>query len=224
MAKAALTTKRALIDKANSTIVLVTGIAAFVFVFSLVSSKTLVSQATYQNRVIGAKRDARDRLKDDITAGKQLSDSFTTFNSSPQNVLGGSSTGTGAKDGDNAAIVLDALPSSYDFPALVTSLEKIIGNSGAKIGNISGTDDEVAQSTNTSSTSPTPVAMPFQLSVTGNYQKIQKLIDEFEHSIRPFNIQTLQISGDQKDLTLSLTAQTYYQPAKSLNIRREVVK
>jgi hypothetical protein len=66
--------------------------------------------------------------------------------------------------------------------------------------------------------------MPFQLAVTGKYSQIQQLISEFEHSIRPFQIQTLSLSGDQDNLTLTMTAQTFYQPAKTLNFKTEVVK
>lgn len=222
---AGITSKRALIDKTNSTVVLVTSIAAFVTVFSLVATKTLVSQAAYQNRVLKAKHVAVNQLKSDITASGQLKTSYEAFIGTGQNVLGGSPTGTGAQDGNNAQIILDALPSAYDFPALATSLEKIItSTNGLTITSITGTDDEVNQSANSSSTSPQPVPMPFQVSVTGNYQAIQSLINQFEHSIRPFQIQTFDLSGDQNNLTLNLTAQTFYQPAKSLNISTKVVK
>lgn len=221
---ASILTKRALIDKANSTIVIVTSVAAFVLVFSLVATKTLVSQAGYQNRVISAKRTAVKQLKADITASEDLKASYKAFTGTTQNVLNGDPNGTGPQDGNNAKIVLDALPSSYDFPALTTSLEKLLTNSNVKIANITGTDDEVAQGPNSSSTSPQPVAMPFQISVNGDYGAIQKLIDQFEHSIRPFQIQSMQISGSQNDLVLNLTAQTFYQPAKSLNISTKVIK
>jgi hypothetical protein len=224
MADKSITTKRALIDKANSSLVIVAGVAAFLTVFCLVASKTLISQAAYQNRVLKAKHTAVAQLRSDITAGNQLQSSYKAFTSTTQNAIGGDPTGSGEKDGDNAKIILDALPSTYDFPALATSIEKLIGDAGVQINSITGTDDEAAQSANTSSASPQPVPMPFQLTVDGNYQAVQTLIGEFEHSIRPFQIQTLTIAGDQSDLTLTLTAQTFYQPAKSLNISTKVVK
>lgn len=225
MAVKGITGKRALIDKANSTVVVITSVAAFITVFSLVATKTLVGQAAYQNRVLKAKHTAVTQLKSDITASDELKNSYQAFVSTGQNAIGGNPDGTGAQDGNNAKIILDALPSSYDFPALATSLEKIItGTNGLTITSITGTDDEVNQSTNQSSGTPQPVPMPFQVSVTGNYQAIQGLIGVFEHSIRPFQIQTMDLSGDQNNLSLTLTAQTYYQPAKSLNITTKVVK
>ncbi|HSD56394.1 MAG TPA: hypothetical protein VLA92_04555, partial [Candidatus Saccharimonadales bacterium] len=58
--------KRALISKANSSMVVATSIAAFVFVFCGIASKTLISQASYQNRVIAAKKKALSTLKSDL--------------------------------------------------------------------------------------------------------------------------------------------------------------
>lgn len=224
MAKAHTYTKRVLIDKTNSSIVAITAIAAFVVVFALVASKTLISQAAYQNRVISAKKTAVSQLKTDIQATDSLAAAYKAFVGTSQNVLGGNPKGNGGQDGDNAKIALDALPSKYDFPALATSLEKLLTSQNVQIQSITGTDEEVTQSSDQSSPTPKPIAMPFQISVTGNYQSIQNLIDAFGRSIRPFQIQTMQLSGDQKNMTLTLTAQTFYQPEKVLNITTEVVK
>lgn len=216
--------KRLMIDQANAKIVAYVSIAAFIVVFSLVATKTLISQASYQNRVIGKKRAAVTQLKSDIAATSQLKTAYDAFTGTSQNVLGGNSDGGGPKDGDNAKIVLDALPSSYDFPGLTTSLEALLNGQGVTISSISGTDDEVAQSTNQSSVSPQPVPIPFSISVQGDYAGIQNVINAFQNSIRPIEVQTLNLTGNQNKLTLTVTAQTYYQPAKSLNINKVVVK
>lgn len=219
------TTKRALIDRSNSSLVVIAGVAAFVTIFCLVASKALISQAAYQNRVLKAKHVAVTQLRSDITAANQLETSYQAFTTTTQNVIGGDPQGTGAKDGNNAKIILDALPSTYDFPALANSLESLIQNAnGLKITSISGTDDEANQAANTSSSAPTPVPMPFQIAASGSYQSVQSLVSELEHSIRPFQIQKIAISGDQSNLTLTVSAQTYYQPAKSLKIGTKVVK
>lgn len=224
MAKRQLNTKRLLIDKTNSTIVAMTAIAAFIVVFTLIASKTLVGQAAYQNRVISAKKTALSQLKSNLQATDSLVAAYKAFVNTPQNVLGGNPTGTGGQDGDNAKIVLDALPSKYDFPALATSLEKLLTSQNVQIQSITGTDDEVAQSGDQSSANPKPIAMPFQLAVQGNYQAIQNLIGIFGASIRPFQIQSMQLSGDQNNMTLTITAQTYYQPEKAFSITKETVQ
>ena len=216
--------KRVLIDKANTAVVIVVSVAAFLAVFSLVATKTLINQAAYQNRVISGKRVAVNQLKSDLSAVQQLKKSYDAFNSTTQNAIGGNPNGTGQQDGNNSKIVLDALPSAYDFPALTTSLESLLSTQNVKINTISGTDDEVAQSTNQSSATPSPIAIPFQLSVTSNYDSIKNVVSTFERSIRPIQLTTLDLSGDQKNLNLSINAETYYQPAKALTINTKVVQ
>jgi hypothetical protein len=225
MGNKGITSKRALIERANSSLVIIAGLAAFLTVFSLVASKTLFSQLTYQNRVLKEKHATVARLRSNLTAAQQLESSYQAFVTTSTNVIEGDSKGSGERDGNNAKIILDALPSNYDFPAMTTSLEKLItGVNGLKITSITGTDDEVAQSATKSSNAPQATPMPFTIVVDGNYQAIQELIGRFEHSIRPFQIQSMTLGGKQSDLTLTLVAQTFYQPAKSLNITTKVVK
>jgi hypothetical protein len=224
MAKLALSTKRIQIDKANLTIVVVTSIAAFVTVFCLVGSKALLDQRAYQSKVISKKEIAKKQLTENIQAVDSLVNSYKAFTSGPLNLIGGLTTGTGDRDGDNAKIVLDALPSKYDFPALASSLEKMVQDNGTQIVNIQGTDDELNQEGNRASVTPQPVEMPFEVSVRGNYSAIQNLISVFEKSIRPFPIQSISISGKDSQISLDIKAKTYYQPEKSLNIKSETVK
>jgi hypothetical protein len=219
-----LSAKRLMIDKANARVVTYVGVAAFIFVFSLVATKTLVGQAAYQNKVIKVKRTAVTQLRADVAATSQLKAAYQAFNSTPQNVLGGNPTGIGPQDGKNSKIVLDALPSSYDFPGLTTSLESLLGGQKVKISSITGTDDEIAQSSNQTSSSPTPVPIPFSTLTEGSYADVQNVIKAYERSVRPFQIQTLDLAGNASKLTLTISAQTYYQPAKSLNIKQRVVK
>jgi hypothetical protein len=224
MAKAnSSNTKRSLIGKANSTIVLSTAIAAFLVIFCLVAAKTLLSQANYQNRVIGAKKDAVKQLKDNLSARDSLVGSYKAFVDTPQNVLGGDPDGTGPQDGDNAKLVLDALPSKYDFPALATSLEKIITSQNLQILAITGTDQEVEEQSKDEAT-PQAVAMPFQLQVSGTYEGVQGLVKALNNSIRPFQVQKVEITGSQSNMTATITAQTFYQPEKTFKVNTEVLE
>jgi len=223
MAKTGIT-KRILIDKANSRVVVFTSVAAFIFIFSLVATKTLISQAAYQNRVIGAKKVAVHQLNDNVQATTKLRSSYEAFVNTSQNVLGGSTTDDTSQQGDNAKIILDALPSTYDFPALATSLDSLLTSDGLEIQNISGIDDEIAQSGTTASGTPAPVPMPFQATVAGDYDSIKKLVSQFERSIRPFQMQKVTISGTSGKLSLSVEAQTFYQPGKTFSLGSKVVK
>jgi hypothetical protein len=216
--------KHVMIDKANARLVAIVSVAAFAAVFSLVAAKTLWSQAAYQGRVITAKQSALTRLEANSKAMDQLKPSYDAFIGTTTNTIGGNSIGSGPKDGDNAKIILDALPSKYDFPALTTNIETIVNDQSVQLISISGIDDEIAQSGNVDSPNPQAVEMPFQVSVSTDYTKIQALVGAFEHSIRPIKVQTISLSGTQDKIALSISATTYYQPAKSLKIRSEIVK
>lgn len=223
MSKTAKSAKQIQIDKANASIVIIVSLASIVTAFSLVAVKTLLSQQAYQSRVISLQEDALKVAKADVVAVDSLKATYKAFDSADSNIIGGSSLGTGAQDGSNSKIILDSLPSQYDFPAMISSLEKLINDRGLKITSLSGVDD-ATQADAASSTSPVPVEMPFQLSVTGSYQAIQDLVDAMERTVRPISLLNLQISGTNTETTLMVSAKTYYQPAKNLNVTTKVVK
>ncbi|HZM64561.1 MAG TPA: type 4a pilus biogenesis protein PilO [Candidatus Saccharimonadales bacterium] len=224
MARTTSFTKRTLIGKANSTMVIATSIAAFVLVFTLVAGKAMLGQMGYQNKVIDAKKTALKQIESDLKAVGSLNESYRNFVDDNPNVLGGDANGTASQDGDNAKLVLDALPSRYDFPALTTSLEALVTGQNLQILGISGTDEEAVQGLQKTSGQPEPIAMPFQLQVSGAYASIQSLIDSFSRSIRPFQIHSLEIAGDENSMLLNINAQTFFQPEKTLNIEQKVVK
>ena len=115
--------KRLQISKANATIVAVVSVAAFVTTFSLVAGQALLSKRSHQARVIFEKETARNQLLSNITASESLITAYQEFISRPENVIGGDPAGSGERDGDNARLILDALPSKYDFHSLDTSIE-----------------------------------------------------------------------------------------------------
>lgn len=217
-------TKRSLISKANSTMVVATSLAVFVLVFALVAGKSLLGQMAYQNQVISRKKQALNVLRADLQARDSLAESYNSFVASDPNVLGGSLKGSGDSDGDNAKLVLDALPSKYDFPALTASLEKLILGQGLQISGISGSDDEANQADKQSSSNPQPINIPFQIQVRGSYAAVQNLVSVMQRSIRPFQISVIDLSGDENNMTAVISAQTFYQPQKNLDIVQEVVR
>ncbi len=217
-------TKHTLIDKANNMMVVVIAVGSFITVFSLVASKALLSQQAYQSRVTAQKEKAVKQLKSNINAVNNLQTAYKAFVETPDNLLGGNPKGQGDKDGDNAKLILDALPSKYDFPALATSLEKILTGENFKIQSIGGTDEEIQQGGNTASPNPQPVTMPFQVSFTGSYASMGFLLATLEKSIRPIQVQTLDLSGQNGNMQAAISGQTYYQPAKNLSITTKVIK
>lgn len=223
MARPTISKKRIQIDKARANVVLFVALASFIAVFSLVSSKALLRKRSFEARVITEKEHTLKTLKDNNEAAKQLTTSYKAFNDTPDNLLGGNPSGTGDKDGQNAKLILDALPSQYDFPALTSSIEKMIKSQQGSIEAISGTDDTVAQSTVTDSSKP--VEIPFQVDAKSSPDGIKNILKTFDRSIRPMTITkiTLSVEG-QGALRASIFAKSYYQPAKVLQITDKEVR
>lgn len=220
--------KRELIDKANASMVIAIAVAGFVVVFALFACKALWSQRTYQAKVISKKTAAVDQLNKNKETVKKLADSYKVFINTPDNVIGGNPNGTGDKDGNNAKIVLDALPSKYDFPAFITSVEKLLRAKNFTPKTIAGNDDEIAQSPEVTSGKGknAPVEIPFKFTAeTGNYARTKELLTTLELSIRPIKVNKLTITGgDSGEVSVNIDAVSFYQPAKGLTIKQEVVK
>lgn len=216
------------IDKTNSRILTIVVVAVFVSVFCLVSSKELLSQAAYQRRLLGARRATAAQMEKDKKAAATLVDQFANVfvGGSPTNVLGGKAvTGGNAvpPDGDNASIVLDSLPTTYDFPALISSVEKILTTNSISSPQISGTDQS-ATADNKPSSAPKPVAINLTVAGQGSYDHVQKLIADFERSTRPFDVTSLQLTGNNSLMNFQMNVRTYYQQAKTLGIGSKEVK
>lgn len=216
--------KRIAIDKANKSLIITITISVFLIVFSLVASKTLLSQMKYQSKVISKKENTLKRVNQNVKEVQKLVTSYKEFSSQTVNVLGGNPQGSGDHDGENARIVLDALPSKYDYPALLTSLNKLVQTGGYSLTSVTGTDDEIKQAANSSSATPQPVEMPFSLDANVATQDGVKFLQLFEKSIRPIQIDKVTVQGKGDSIKVTLLAKTYFQPEKKLNITEEVIR
>jgi hypothetical protein len=225
MAKINLSAKRLQIDKASSMVTMAIAGAVFILIFSLISSKALLDKRAYQARVIAKKEVAVKQLDDNIAAVSALENSYAEFVGRSENIIGGIKDGQGDRDGDNAKITLDALPSKYDFPALTTSLEKLIDENNTQIISIAGSDAELEQAETAGEGAPTPYPMTFSVEVAGAYDPMYNLLQIFERSIRPIQFQEIEFTADTAGrVQLKIDANTYYMPEKTLNIQTEVVK
>ncbi len=246
-----ISTKQLKIDKANTTIVVVLSVASFVLVFSLFGSKALISQYSYQSRVTSAQSATVDQLKTNKQAATKLIASYSAFNVQNPNIIGGSIAPSASnKDGPNSKIILDALPNTYDFPALATSIQGLISVPSIAVNSITGTDTGSTSSTSatsatppattptTSSASPAttttsttsstqknaPVPIPFSFTVEGSYVATTTVLTNIQNSIRPIQIQSIDITGSDTDSIMTVTAQTYYLPSVGLNLSTETIK
>ena len=207
------------IDKNQSTMLAVIAGAVVITIFSLFAAKALISKGLYQRRVLSAQHKVVGQLKTNLSAANTLFTQYSSaFAGQDPNFLGGSLNGSGNLDGDNPRLTLDALPSTYDAPALATSLEKIITGRSLTINSITVTDSPTTYPDQPQAV-PKPQPVTFQFEATGTFQQAQQLLQDFERSIRPFDLNTLQISGTDQNMQLTVGMTTYYQPAKSLNLK-----
>lgn len=228
MVKLPDTSKHVQLDKTQSTMLAIITVACVITIFCLMSAKALLGQAAYQRRVVNANQAAVKQLQDNVTAAKQLVNQYNQVfeGSNPVNIIGGKndkSPSAVPPDGDNARVVLDALPSKYDFPALLSSVSKMLANEQISNPTITGTDESASVG---SAASTDPKAQQIQLTVSGtsDYAHVQAFLKDLERSVRPFDVVSLDLAGPQGGLTFNITLNTYYQPAKSLNIVTKEVK
>lgn len=225
MADNMISTKYVAISKANAQMVVVVAVASVITVFCLMASNAVFGQNRYQAKVISAKEKAHKQLQQNIDNYGNLATAYKAFDNASTNVIGGTRNGTGDNDGSNSKIILDALPPTYDFPALTSSIEKILSDSNLKVTGITGTDDQLTQQNNDASGNPQPVQIPFTFTISGaSYTSVNQLMDKLQHSIRPLQVDTVDASGGQSNMTLTVTAHTEYQPAKSVSITKETIK
>jgi Tfp pilus assembly protein PilO len=209
-----LSIKHIAVDKANTKVIVMASVATAVLVFTIFACMALIDKIAYQNKVIDLRKEANAQLEANIENIEKLNASFIAFDSTPESAIGTSDK--------NSKIVLDALPSKYDFPALTTSMEYIVSGAGTALTALTGTDQET--SAEQSSKSPKPIEIPLEVGVSGNYESIQKLIKDLERSIRPFKVKSIKLSGEDTNMTMNVTLVTYYQPSTELGIEEKVVK
>jgi predicted small secreted protein len=215
-----------LISKDSTRMLIAVSVAVFIVIFCLFAARSLFSQSLYQNRVISEKKATLKVVEENKKAANNLEASYVSFATEPINVLGGSPTGTGPKDGDNAKIVLDALPDQLDYPALSSSIEKILLDGGYVIQSIGGGNSAVSATTEPSATSTpaTSVEIPYPFRVSTTPQSALSLMQTLEASIRPFKLISLKIEGNSNNLDLTIDMVSYYQNSTGLQVSEKVVK
>lgn len=208
-----LSTKRLQIEKSNTKVLIAISVAVVFLVFSLVATQALYKQLKYQNKVISLRNQAVDQLKKNISATKELEAQYIVFDTASKSIIGNSDP--------NSKVVLNALPSKYDFPALATSLEALLSTSGVAIDSINGVDDQVTAEQ--SSVSPKPIEIPFTITAKGSYASIQDLVKNIERSTRPIKIVNISLKGTDSNIQASIKGITYYQPLKNLDLEKKII-
>jgi len=210
------------IDKSSQQMLVFASVGVFFLVFSLFSCKSLLSKMNFQNKYLDQKNTALNQLKSDLNNVNTLNSAYKSFISQNTNLIGGSASGAGSTDGNNAKIILDALPSEYDFPALGTSLQKLLTGNNVLVGNLSASNALNDSSGTVSSAGVSQI--PFTFTISGPESNVVNTIKLFEQSIRPFYFSSINVSGNNTNLIVTVNAVTYYQNEQSFNIGSTTVQ
>jgi hypothetical protein len=226
--KKAISIKHLQIDKANKSVLASTAIAIAVIIFGIFVARAVVLRYNHQEKVISAKETALEQLKSNVTAKDQMVEAYKNFieGEEGKNIIGGSKEdNVNNNDGDNGRIILDALPSKYDFPGLATSINKLFSGSGYDVEAIDGVDDEINQLSQESEATPTPIEISLSVEIANsNYEGIQNAVKLLERSIRPFKVKNLHVNGSGNSMSVTFDLVTYYQPAKIFKIQKQVIQ
>lgn len=199
--------KREKITQVNSTVFIAVAIAAVVTMFSLMSLRFLWIKKSYNDRVISAKNEARSAIESNISSLDTLSSQYPELRDRAAN---------------NSKTILHALPPTYDYPALVTSMEYLAREAGVSL--IGGVGQDQSATAVASLDVSQPQEVPLTLSVEGDYEGIVRYVDALERSIRPVIVSSIDINGSSSRLQATMQAKTYYQPARTLDVAKEEVR
>ncbi len=196
--------------KNSSKIVYITiMVSAIVIAFSLAILNSLYGQWRFNERLHAEKERVLDKLETNLANAKSLKSSFASLEAAGEII-------PGQNGRPNSTVILDALPSRYDYPALATAMDVLAEESGVILDSFDGEDAETQAEV--SAVEPRPIEIEYTMSVTGSYDQINQFMQNIERSIRPISLSDVALSGKTTELRGAFSMITYYQPTVDLNV------
>jgi hypothetical protein len=132
-------------------------------------------------------------------------------------------------------VVLDALPSEANSPALGSSLQaKFLNDPALRIESLtvdsvagveSQTTSNVQDASTTTSAGQNEITFRFAVSVDiTNASALKALLQRLERSIRAIDITSLKTESQANRLVLSVEGRAFYEPAKTVQLQEKTVK
>jgi hypothetical protein len=200
------------------------GVATFIVFFCIFAVRALLIQSSYNREVIKIKETALRQVNENKKTIVEIETAYRSFKNTPVNLLGGVASGDGAQDGDNAKLILDALPSKYDFPALSSSFEKILTEGGYDVDGLGGSEDSALSSSNEPTGKAEPIAVSYDFSVSADLNGTKRLLQTLERSIRPMHVDNLSIQVGGSILQTKVDLHTYFTQPKTFQLTSKEVK
>ena len=223
--------KRQQIANANRTMfVWVAAISAIVG-FAIVGSVFLFQKASFNEEVLKTKSETAATLRANNKVVSELEDKIREMNTNQALIDSMAPNQT-----QPIRVVLDALPSDANSSAFGASLqEKFLNDPALRIESLapdvvqgveSLSESNVENASSSASSDDTAKEITFRLSVSAeltNANALKDLLKRFERSIRAIDITSLKIETQGTRLLLSVEGRTFYEPAKSVELKEKVI-
>lgn len=213
--------KRQLINAANKTVFIWIVIASIVLGVCGVVAQFLIQQLMFNNKIYGVQSTTSTTLENNIKAYSGLKEDV-------KKLIANESL-TALRKGDNSTalqVIIDALPTEENKGAFATSMQtEVLGPSGVTLSSFSVADtSDISTSSSAVATAKDPIPFDCDFVITGSYSQIQQALRNLERSIRPITINSIEIQGSATKMQASITATTYYQPSKNVQLKEKPVK
>lgn len=220
--------KRAQIARANRMMfVWVAGISAIVGL-AVVTSIFLFQKLVFNEKILGEKQATISALEYNNNSVEALKNDVRALESNAALIS------AKANEDDSALqVILDALPSDGNSLALGASLQyRLIGTvKGVKIETLQvdpviGVESEtgvVEDAASSEATGEEVKAITFRFTVVGSSTELQKLLAQFERSIRTIDITSMVIESRGNAQAMSIEGRAFYEPAKTVELTDKVV-
>jgi hypothetical protein len=222
--------KRQQISNANRTMFMWVAAVSAVVGIAIVGSILLYQKAVFNERVLGVKDKTVSTLRENNKVIPELEDKIRQMNTNQA-----LTDAMAPNQTQPIRVVLDALPSEANSPALGSSLQsKFLNDPALKIESLnvdpvlgveSQAQDNVQDASGAAAASANEITFRFSVSVDiNNANALKELLQRLERSIRAIDITSLKIEAQSNRLVLSVEGRAFYEPAKTVQLQEETVK
>jgi hypothetical protein len=203
-------------------------VASALVSFALVTSVFLGQKLIFNEKVLAEKNktvstlNQNNKVVSDLETQVQVLDTNTDLASIKAN------------DSDQAIqVILDALPSDANSPALGASLQNklLAGIDGLTLDSLQVDPVQGIETLSDTGVQDATVAdgstnnvITFNFSVSGNQDQLKQVLINLERSIRTINVINLQIENQGASQVMTVQGEAYYEPAMNVALYSKVVK
>lgn len=221
--------KRTQIAKTNKMMLLWIAGSSVIIGAAIVVAFYLGQKLIYNERILAEKQKTISTLQSNIAVAPKLQTAVRALD-----VNAALATSKAKPDDQTIQVILDALPSDANSPALGASLQNklLAGIDGLEVDSmqvdsVQGIESlsNNQQSDDQTASSDKAEEITFQFAVTGNQKALKQVLTKLERSIRTIDILSLRIeSRGPNDQSMAVRARAFYVPAVDIKLYDKVVK